>query len=69
MVDVRRVWFPRSVIPKDAVRPVVMDLLTSSDGSEKLAAACVHSRVLKEDGQYHTQLVASTNHMSSYTVP
>ena len=65
----REVVFRRAVIPIDAVN-LSLDMIVSADSSQNVAVACVHTRVLRTNGEYSVQLLcAKSKLVTLLTVP
>ena len=69
ITELKKVHFKRSIFSEDAEDQNV-ELLISCDASKDCAVAAVHSRVLKQDGGYHVQLLcAKSKIISTSTIP
>ena len=65
----KNVKFPRCVIPKDFAEEKV-ELIVSCDASQETAAAVVHARVKKRNGDYSCNILASKSKLvSTSTIP
>ena len=65
----KEIRFRRAVIPPDALECQV-DMITSTDASENIAVACVHTRVRLQQGGFHVQLMAAKSRLvSTNTIP
>ena len=69
MEKVKEIKFRRAIIPLNAKEECV-SLVTSTDASENIAVACVHTRVRLHGGGYHVQLLTAKSRLvSTNTVP
>ena len=67
--QLREIRFRRTVIPSDAAS-LEIELICSSDASQEIAVATVHSRIKLKSGGYHCQLLAAKSKLvSSLTIP
>ena len=69
MVEVRKLTWPRCVVPQNAKEPLVIDLVWCADGSQKCSGAGVWARVEQKDGNYHSQLLLGRSELTRETVP
>ena len=69
MQTLKTITFRRTIIPEDAANTDV-ELIISVDASQDIAIAAVHSRILRKDGTYYTQLMtAKSKLVSTATIP
>ena len=65
----KEIRFRRTVIPINAASTCI-SIITSSDASENIAVACVHTRVPLQGGGYHVQLLTAKSRLvSTNTIP
>ena len=60
--QLREIRFRRTIIPSDA-ESLEIDLVCSSDASQEIAVATVHSRVKLKSGGYYCQLLAGVTNI------
>ena len=67
--NVKEIRFRRALIPPNAKAPYI-SIITSTDASENIAVACVHTRVRLQEGGYYVQLFAAKSRLvSTNTIP
>ena len=67
--ELRGLRFNRALIPKNAANTMI-SLVVSVDASQHIAVACVHARVLLQDGSYSCQLVLGRSKLvTESTIP